>query len=146
MTDHPVRTERRGDALLVTIDNPPVNVISQSVRAGLLAAVAEAEAALASGAIGRVVLTGAGRAFVAGGLFVKRDGLPSAKPDAFYSILERLYPGPRTEIFSRRSRPGWQVATSDQPDRLDEVARIMRDVWPLREREERLAAARRRAR
>ena len=66
MTDHPVRTERRGDALLVTIDNPPVNVVSQAVRAGLLAAVAGAEAALAAGQIGRVVLTGAGRAFVAG--------------------------------------------------------------------------------
>jgi N6-adenosine-specific RNA methylase IME4 len=68
----------------------------------------------------------------------------SAKPDEFYRLVERLYPGPRTEIFSRRSRPGWQVATSDQPDRLDEVARVMREVWPLREREARLAAARRR--
>ena len=66
MTDQPVRTERRGDALLVTIDNPPVNVVSQAVRAGLLAAAAEARAGLVSGAIRRVVLTGAGRAFVAG--------------------------------------------------------------------------------
>lgn len=76
----------------------------------------------------------------------RRGGIVhSAKPDAFYTLIERLYPGPRTELFSRRSRPGWQVATSDQPDRLDEVARVMRDVWPAREREERLAAARRRA-
>jgi 3-hydroxyacyl-CoA dehydrogenase len=66
MTEQPVRTERRGEALVITIDNPPVNVVSRAVRAGLLAAVAEAEAALATGAISRVVLTGAGRAFVAG--------------------------------------------------------------------------------
>lgn len=70
----------------------------------------------------------------------------SAKPDEFYRRVERLYPGPRTEIFSRRARPGWQVATSDQPDRLDEVARVMRDVWPARTREERLGRARRAAR
>lgn len=68
----------------------------------------------------------------------------SAKPDAFYTLIERLYPGPRTELFSRRARPGWQVATSDQPDRLDEVARVMAEVWPLRTREERLLKARRR--
>ncbi|MEK9646458.1 MAG: MT-A70 family methyltransferase [Alphaproteobacteria bacterium] len=80
------------------------------------------------------------------GFTPRRGGIVhSAKPDAFYALIERLYPGPRTELFSRRARPGWQVATSDQPDRLDEVARVMRDVWPAREREERLAAARRRA-
>ena len=69
--------------------------------------------------------------------FRRRKGgvVHSAKPDAFYTLIERLYPGPRTELFSRRARPGWQVATSDQPDRLDEVARVMREVWPLRTRE-----------
>lgn len=47
---------------LVTIDNPPVNVTSLAVRQGLAAALDAAEAA----GVGRVVLTGAGKTFVAG--------------------------------------------------------------------------------
>lgn len=47
---------------LVTIDNPPVNVTSQAVRQGLQRALDEAEAA----GVRRVVLTGAGKAFIAG--------------------------------------------------------------------------------
>ena len=69
----------------------------------------------------------------------------SAKPDAFYERVARLYPGPYLEGFSRRTRPGWRAVWSDQDGRLDEVARVMRDVWPAEEREQRLAKARRRA-
>lgn len=69
----------------------------------------------------------------------------SAKPDAFFERVERLYPGPRVELFSRRRRPGWTQAVSDQDDALDEVARVMREEWPQRVREQRLAKARRRA-
>jgi N6-adenosine-specific RNA methylase IME4 len=79
------------------------------------------------------------------GLVGKRGGLVhSAKPDAAYEQIERLYAGPRVEMFSRRTRPGWTSTASDQDGRLDEVARVMRDVWPRREREARLAKARRR--
>lgn len=70
----------------------------------------------------------------------------SAKPDAFFERVEALYPGPRVELFSRRTRPGWSSSHSDQAGSLDEVARVMRDVWPGRVREERLAKARRAAR
>jgi N6-adenosine-specific RNA methylase IME4 len=31
----------------------------------------------------------------------------SAKPDAFYELVEECSPGPWLEMFSRRSRPGW---------------------------------------
>lgn len=31
----------------------------------------------------------------------------SAKPDAFFDIIERLYDGPYVELFSRRERSGW---------------------------------------
>lgn len=81
-------------------------------------------------------------------LFKPRKGslVHSAKPDAFFALVERMYPGPRVEMFSRRTRPGWTSTSSDQPDRLDEVARIMREVWPARTREERLSKARRAAR
>lgn len=42
-----------------------------------------------------------------------KDGKPlqrvrhSAKPDEFYELVERLYPGPRVELFARNHRPGW---------------------------------------
>ena len=70
----------------------------------------------------------------------------SAKPDEFFEIVERLYPGPRVELFSRRTRPGWSSSHSDQAGTLDEVARVFREDWPRRVREERLAKARRAAR
>lgn len=73
------------------------------------------------------------------------DLVHSAKPDAFYKLAERLYPGPRVEMFSRRSRAGWSTAHSNQDGKMDRVAEIMRDVWPARTREERLAKARRKA-
>lgn len=78
MTD-PVKREYRGNALILTIDNPPVNVISQSVRAALLAACAEARGALDQGRIARVVITGAGRSFVAGADAKEFDG-PAREP------------------------------------------------------------------
>lgn len=34
-------------------------------------------------------------------------GEHSAKPDAFYDIVESLYNGPYVELFARRERPGW---------------------------------------
>lgn len=70
----------------------------------------------------------------------------SAKPDEFFTLVERLYPGPRVELFSRRTRPGWSSTHSDQAGSLDEVARVFREDWPRRVREERLAKARRAAR
>jgi N6-adenosine-specific RNA methylase IME4 len=38
-----------------------------------------------------------------------RPGQHSAKPDAFYSLVETCSPGPWLEMFARRARPGWQV-------------------------------------
>jgi hypothetical protein len=67
----------------------------------------------------------------------------SAKPDTFFKIVEQLYPGPYLEGFSRRTRPGWRSVWSDQAGSLDEVARVFREDWPRRVREERLAKARR---
>ncbi|MGH2341348.1 3-hydroxyacyl-CoA dehydrogenase NAD-binding domain-containing protein [Segnochrobactraceae bacterium EtOH-i3] len=58
----PVRLVLDGPVAVVTIDNPPVNATSHAVRAGLAAALDAAEAA----GVSRIVLTGAGRTFVAG--------------------------------------------------------------------------------
>ena len=78
MTD-PVKREYRGNALILTVDNPPVNVISQAVRAALLAAATEARVALDQGRIDRVIVTGAGRSFVAGADAKEFDG-PALEP------------------------------------------------------------------
>ena len=58
-----VHYELRGDTALMTIDNPPVNPLSSGVRKGLHDGV---NAALADDNVKAIVLTGAGRAFIAG--------------------------------------------------------------------------------
>jgi N6-adenosine-specific RNA methylase IME4 len=45
-----------------------------------------------------------------------RGGKHSAKPDAFYSIVERLAPGPRVELFARQRRPGWMQYGNELPE------------------------------
>lgn len=70
----PVHLSHRGDIAILTIDNPPVNVTSQAVRAGIMAALDKAEQAGAT----RVVLTGAGRTFVAGADAREFDAAPQA--------------------------------------------------------------------
>jgi 3-hydroxyacyl-CoA dehydrogenase len=84
----PVRFGLEGPAFVVTIDNPPVNVISQTVRAGLMAALAEAEAAVGAGRADRIVITGAGRAFIAGADAREFDG-PPLEPH-LPAVLQRL--------------------------------------------------------
>jgi len=80
----PVRLSRQDDVAILTIDNPPVNVTSQAVRAGLMAAL---DAAEQSGAR-RVVLTGAGRTFVAGADAREFDAAP--QPPHLPDIVARL--------------------------------------------------------
>ncbi len=58
-----VHYEVRDNIALMTIDNPPVNPLSSGVRQGLSDGVAKA---LADDAVAAIVLTGAGRAYIAG--------------------------------------------------------------------------------
>lgn len=58
-----VHYEVRDDVALMTIDNPPVNPLSSGVRQGLNDGIAQA---LADDSVKAIVLTGAGRAFIAG--------------------------------------------------------------------------------
>jgi N6-adenosine-specific RNA methylase IME4 len=37
----------------------------------------------------------------------------SAKPEAFYQIVEQLVGGPRLELFARSPRPGWRCAGNE---------------------------------
>jgi 3-hydroxyacyl-CoA dehydrogenase len=63
----------RDSALVITIDNPPVNAASQAMRQGLAAAIADAEN---DPAFKAVVLTGAGRIFVGGADITEFDKPP----------------------------------------------------------------------
>lgn len=41
-------------------------------------------------------------------VFLAPVGEHSAKPDEFYRIAERAFPGPRVELFARTARRGWE--------------------------------------
>lgn len=71
--------------MLITINNPPVNAISASVRQGLMAALDWIET---SDAIQGVVITGAGSTFVAGA-DIKEFGQPVTEP-TLPQVTERL--------------------------------------------------------
>lgn len=58
-----VHYELRGNIALMTIDNPPVNPLSSGVRQGLSDGL---DKAMADAQVEAIVLTGAGRAFIAG--------------------------------------------------------------------------------
>ncbi|NLS06060.1 3-hydroxyacyl-CoA dehydrogenase [Rhizobium sp. P32RR-XVIII] len=62
--------------LVVTIDNPPVNATSLSVRSGLMAAL---DYAAAEDAVRGIVITGAGKTFI-GGADIKEFGKPPEAP------------------------------------------------------------------
>ncbi|MBX9610949.1 MAG: enoyl-CoA hydratase/isomerase family protein [Burkholderiales bacterium] len=71
-----VRTEVIGDVLLITINNPPINVGSLGVRQGLMAAI---ERLAADPALRAGVLIGGGSTFVAGS-DLREVGLPLQEP------------------------------------------------------------------
>ena len=58
-----VEYTQHGNVALLTLNNPPVNGLGHSSRAGVVAGV---ERALADAAIQAIVITGAGRAFSGG--------------------------------------------------------------------------------
>lgn len=73
---NPVTSAPQGAVTVITVDNPPVNALSQAVREGLATAVAEAEADDACEAI---IITCAGRTFIAGA-DIKEFGKPPMEP------------------------------------------------------------------
>ncbi len=86
MTD-PVKLHREGRVSVVTIDHPPVNALSHSVRAGLVAALDQAAADPESAAI---VIACAGRSFVAGA-DVREFGTDRlAAPPRLKEVMARL--------------------------------------------------------
>ncbi|WP_106751828.1 3-hydroxyacyl-CoA dehydrogenase NAD-binding domain-containing protein [Pannonibacter carbonis] len=71
-----VTLTREGDLALVTLNNPPVNALSTALRAGIVAALAEAAA---DPAVKGIVMTGAGRGFCAGA-DITEFGKPPREP------------------------------------------------------------------
>ncbi|MBA3510405.1 3-hydroxyacyl-CoA dehydrogenase NAD-binding domain-containing protein [Sphingomonas sp.] len=59
----PISTQRHGDVLIVTSNNPPVNALSAAVRQGLVAAIEQADA---DDAVKAVVIACEGQTFFAG--------------------------------------------------------------------------------
>ncbi len=80
VTAHP-----SGDALVVTIDNPPVNALSAHVRSGLVAAL---DHAANLSAVAGVVITGAGSTFI-GGADIREFGNPPVEP-TLPDVIERI--------------------------------------------------------
>ena len=72
----PVSLARHGAVSVITIDNPPVNALSQAVRQGLAACIEEADADDDCAAI---VVICAGRTFIAGA-DIKEFGKPPLEP------------------------------------------------------------------
>ena len=71
-----VTVQRRGNVLVVTVDNPPVNALGVDVRRGLMAAI---DAAENDAAVDAVLLLGAGRTFIAGA-DIREFGKPPQPP------------------------------------------------------------------
>jgi 3-hydroxyacyl-CoA dehydrogenase len=81
----PVRIQRNGAVVVATIDNPPVNALSLAVRRELLQMF---EAAAADRSVSAIVLTGAGRDFVAGADIKEMEAPPVAPslPDVILAM------------------------------------------------------------
>ncbi|HKZ05627.1 MAG TPA: 3-hydroxyacyl-CoA dehydrogenase NAD-binding domain-containing protein [Methylomirabilota bacterium] len=72
-----VQYERRGAVGVITVNNPPVNALSQGVRQGLAEALAQG---IADAAATALVLIGGGRTFIAGA-DIREFGKPPMPPD-----------------------------------------------------------------
>jgi len=82
---HPVDLQTRDAIAVITVDSPPVNALSQPVRAGLLACVRQAAA---DTEVRGIVLRCAGRTFIAGA-DISEFGKPPAEP-ALTEVLEAI--------------------------------------------------------
>lgn len=88
-----VKLESRDIVGIVTVDSPPVNALSAAVRGGILECV---QAAVADPAIKAIVLTCAGRTFIAGA-DITEFGKPP-KPPALNDVLSAIENSPKPVI------------------------------------------------
>jgi 3-hydroxyacyl-CoA dehydrogenase len=86
----PVTYERHNEVAVITFDNPPLNIFGQAMRAGLQAAIARAREDRPE----RLLLTGAGRAFVAGSDAKEFEGPPLSPQlnDILVDLIDLPFP------------------------------------------------------
>src|SRR5262245_31514726 len=83
----------RGRVAVLTVDNPPVNALSQHVRKGLHDGIKQATA---DGAVQAIVITCAGRKFIAGA-DITEFGKPAAEP-SLHSVLDLIERSPKPVV------------------------------------------------
>jgi 3-hydroxyacyl-CoA dehydrogenase len=95
-----VTTTLDNDVAVIRIDNPPVNALSPEVIAGLVAAVADAQA---DPAVKAIVVAGAGRTFIAGadikGLEDLAWGAAGGAPE-MHDVLATIEDGPKPVVMA----------------------------------------------
>jgi 3-hydroxyacyl-CoA dehydrogenase len=92
-TTQSVDLERRGRVAVLTVNNPPVNALSQHVRQGLRDGVNQANA---DRAVGAIVITCAGRTFIAGA-DITEFGKPPKEP-GLHEVLDLIESGPKPVV------------------------------------------------
>jgi 3-hydroxyacyl-CoA dehydrogenase len=103
-----VRFSRDGNIGVILVDNPPVNALKNEVRAGLVEALAQARA---DASIEAVVLTCAGRTFIAGA-DISEFGKP-ARPPTTIDVIAAIEAMPKPVIAAMHGTPlggGLEVA------------------------------------
>src|SRR5437867_1621020 len=88
-----VDLDRRGRIAVLTVNNPPVNALSQHVRQGLYDGVTRATA---DAAVGAVVVTCAGRTFIAGA-DITEFGKPPKEP-GLHEVLALIEQSPKPVV------------------------------------------------
>src|SRR5262245_19400765 len=88
-----VDLERRGRVAVITVNNPPVNALSQHVRQGLADGLQQS---LADDGIGAVVIVCAGRTFIAGA-DITEFGKPPREP-GLHGVLDRIEGSPKPVV------------------------------------------------
>jgi 3-hydroxyacyl-CoA dehydrogenase len=83
----------RGRVAVLTVDNPPVNALSQHVRQGLRDGIKQA---IADGAVQAIVIVCAGRTFIAGA-DITEFGKPPAEP-SLHSVLDLIEGSPKPVV------------------------------------------------
>jgi 3-hydroxyacyl-CoA dehydrogenase len=88
-----VDLETRGRVAVLTVDNPPVNALSQHVRKGLHDGIKQATA---DAAVQAIVIVCAGRTFIAGA-DITEFGKPPAEP-SLHSVLDLIEGSPKPVV------------------------------------------------
>jgi 3-hydroxyacyl-CoA dehydrogenase len=88
-----VDLDRRGRVAVLTVDNPPVNALSQHVRQGLHEGVKQA---IADAAVGAIVIACGGRTFIAGA-DITEFGKPPAAP-GLHEVLDLVESSPKPVV------------------------------------------------